>query len=75
MVFNVIACHMQGKEESELERYVAQAVGSGSKSLAEIYTVQVRIMKSSNCDNVKFLNAKLRDILFRLLSNELFTAC
>lgn len=43
MVFNIIACHIQGKEESELERYVAQAVGTGSKSLSEVYTVQVRI--------------------------------
>lgn len=43
MVFNVIACHIQGKEESELERYVIQSVGAGSKSISEVYTVQVII--------------------------------
>ncbi len=41
MVFNVIACFIQGKEEPELERYAQQAVGTTSRSLGEVYTVNV----------------------------------
>jgi hypothetical protein len=43
MVFNVVACFIQGKEEPELERYVTSAVGSGSKALAEVFNVNVWI--------------------------------
>jgi len=41
MVFNVIACFIQGKEEPELERYAQQALASGSRGIGEVYSVQV----------------------------------
>jgi len=47
MVFNVIACFIQGKEEPELERYAQQAVASGSRGIGEVYTVNVQSPFSS----------------------------
>ena len=41
MVFYVIACSLQGKEEQELERYVATSLGQGSRALGEHYTFNV----------------------------------
>lgn len=43
MVFNVIACHIQGKEEPELERYVTSSLQSGSRTIGESYTIHVTI--------------------------------
>lgn len=64
MVFNVIACFIQGKEEPELERYAQQALASGSRGIGEVYSVQLdkSRFKIGTLDSLMELNETLAKV-------------
>jgi hypothetical protein len=37
MVFNIVACAIQGKDEKGLDQIVKQSVGSGARGGSEVY--------------------------------------
>ena len=41
MVFFFVACHLDGKDEKEAEIAAKNALGTGSRAIAELYDVPV----------------------------------
>lgn len=42
MVFFIVACHLAGKEDEQVEQVLRnQCIGQGSKALGEVYSVDV----------------------------------
>ena len=44
MVFFIVACHLAGKEEEQIEQSLrSQIAGAGSRALGEVYSVEVSV--------------------------------